>query len=40
MKHAQRIVVLADQGIAEEGAHETLLEAGGAYARLYGRASI
>ena len=31
----RRIVLLRDGGIAEEGTHETLLAAGGEYARLY-----
>jgi ATP-binding cassette subfamily B protein len=35
IRHAQRIVVLADGGIAEQGTHAALIEAGGAYARLY-----
>ena len=35
VRNADRILVLTDQGIAEEGAHETLLAADGAYARLY-----
>ncbi|MGA0602346.1 ABC transporter ATP-binding protein [Caulobacter sp. KR2-114] len=35
VRHADRIVVLTDQGVAEQGTHEALLAAGGAYAALY-----
>jgi len=35
VRNADRILVLTDQGIAEEGSHEALIGAGGAYARLY-----
>jgi ATP-binding cassette subfamily B protein len=35
VRNAQRIVVLTDEGIAEEGTHEALLAAGGVYANLY-----
>jgi ABC-type multidrug transport system fused ATPase/permease subunit len=35
IRNAGRIVVLDHGGIAEQGTHEDLLEAGGAYARLY-----
>lgn len=35
VRHADRILVLTDQGIAEQGTHEELLAAGGAYAGLY-----
>ena len=35
LRDAQRIVVLADHTIAEEGTHASLLRSGGEYARLY-----
>ncbi|MFN8492503.1 MAG: ABC transporter ATP-binding protein [Caldilineaceae bacterium] len=35
VRNAQRIVVLTDNGIAEQGTHEELLALGGAYANLY-----
>lgn len=35
VRHADRIVVLTDQGIAEDGTHETLMAAGGVYAGLH-----
>lgn len=31
IKNAQRILVLTEEGIAEEGTHEELLEKGGVY---------
>lgn len=35
IRNAQRILVLTENGIAEEGTHESLLEKGGIYAGLY-----
>jgi ATP-binding cassette subfamily B protein len=35
VRHADRILVLTKDGIAEEGTHDALLAAGGAYAGLY-----
>ncbi len=35
VRHADRIIVLRDGRIIEEGQHETLLAAGGHYAELY-----
>ncbi|MBI5666813.1 MAG: ABC transporter ATP-binding protein [Chloroflexi bacterium] len=35
VRNAQRIVVLADNGIAEQGTHEELIALGGTYASLY-----
>ncbi|MNN64973.1 Lipid A export ATP-binding/permease protein MsbA [compost metagenome] len=35
IKDADRIVVVAEQGILEEGTHHELLEVGGAYSRLH-----
>jgi ATP-binding cassette subfamily B protein len=41
VRHADRIVVLTEAGIAEQGPHAALIAAGGAYAALYeGQASI
>jgi ATP-binding cassette, subfamily B, bacterial len=34
IKNADRIVVVADQGISEQGRHEELVKAGGIYSRL------
>lgn len=35
IKNADRIVVITDEGIVEQGSHEELLAAQGMYARLY-----
>ena len=35
IKNAQRILVLTEDGIAESGTHEELLELGGIYEKLY-----
>ena len=35
IRHADRIVVLTDDGVAEQGNHDALMAAGGAYAALY-----
>jgi ATP-binding cassette subfamily B protein len=35
VRHADRIMVLTDQGIDEQGSHEELLALGSLYARLY-----
>ncbi|MCE3290811.1 MAG: multidrug transporter permease/ATP-binding protein, partial [Caulobacter sp.] len=35
VRHADRILVLTEDGIVEEGGHEALMAAGGAYARLH-----
>lgn len=35
IRHADRIVVVTKDGIAEEGSHEQLLQKGGHYSRLY-----
>ena len=35
IRNARRILVLTENGIAEEGTHRELLEKGGAYAQLY-----
>jgi ATP-binding cassette subfamily B protein len=38
IRNAQRIVVLTDNGIEEQGTHEALMAAGSVYARLYNSA--
>ncbi len=35
VRHADRILVLTEDGIVEQGGHESLMAAGGAYAKLY-----
>jgi ATP-binding cassette subfamily B protein len=35
IKNADRIIVVTENGISEEGAHEELIEAGGLYSRLH-----
>ena len=35
IQNAQRIIVLTDHGIEEEGTHEELMEKNGIYAHLY-----
>jgi ATP-binding cassette subfamily B protein len=35
VRHADRIVVLTEAGIAEQGSHEALIIAGGVYANLF-----
>ena len=35
IRKAQRILVLTDDGIAEEGTHEELMQKGGIYSSLY-----
>lgn len=35
IKNADRIIVVAEQGITEQGRHEELLQAGGVYSRLH-----
>ncbi len=37
VRNAQRIVVLSEQGIEEQGTHDALIACGGAYAQLYNR---
>ena len=40
IRHAQRIVVLTDSGIAEQGTHAQLIALNGVYANLYNMQSI
>ncbi|MBC8098673.1 MAG: ABC transporter ATP-binding protein, partial [Armatimonadetes bacterium] len=35
IRNAQRIIVLTDDGIAEQGTHEALIASNGVYAKLY-----
>jgi ATP-binding cassette subfamily B protein len=35
VRHAQRILVLTDSGIVEQGTHDELIALGGTYANLY-----
>ncbi len=35
IRNAERIIVLTEEGVAEEGSHKELLETGGVYAQLY-----
>jgi ATP-binding cassette subfamily B protein len=35
IKHAERIIVVTEQGITEQGAHQELISAGGTYSRLH-----
>ena len=35
IRNAERIIVLSEEGVAEEGTHQMLLEKGGLYAQLY-----
>jgi ABC-type multidrug transport system fused ATPase/permease subunit len=37
VRRADRLVVLADGGIIEQGTHRELMDMGGVYANLYGR---
>ncbi len=37
IRNAQRIIVLTDDGIAEQGSHEALIAVNGSYANLYGQ---
>jgi len=39
IKHADRILVMQDGGVVEEGDHDTLMRRGGLYSELY-RAQI
>lgn len=40
VKNADRIIVLGDEGIIEQGTHEQLIGQGGEYARLYGAGGL
>ncbi len=40
VRHAHRIVVMTQAGIAEQGSHEALIAAGGAYAALFNNQAI
>ncbi|WP_317890194.1 ABC transporter ATP-binding protein [Paenibacillus sabuli] len=40
VRDADRILVIANQGIAEQGTHEQLLERGGLYRRLHGKVLV
>jgi len=40
VQRAGRLIVLADGRIVEEGTHQSLLDAGGLYAELYGRQAV
>ncbi len=40
IQNAKRIIVLEDQQVAEEGTHTSLLQKGGAYAKLYQAAQV
>ena len=37
IRNAEKILVLTENGIEEEGTHDELLKKGGAYAKLYNR---
>ena len=39
IRNAEKILVMTDDGIAEQGTHRELLEQGGIYARLYALAN-
>jgi ATP-binding cassette, subfamily B, bacterial len=40
IRNAQRIVVLTEQGVAEQGSHEDLIALNGAYARFYSKGQL